>query len=152
MPFREISVDPVRNVERAVCTEREEIVRRDRLGLASTLQHEKLGENGDGFKPDRERPEDLSMSESYSYADHLPVGYTHLSRSIFVGQSNSQNQRSTQQVLHFERVEVRVIGGLVVVEHQIDDVGGRCNENDLEDGVVEHSAVEGGPEEVCGIV
>ena len=54
-----VPVDPVRDVQRAVQPQREQIVRRDRFGLAGPLQHEELGQDGDGFEPDAEGPEDL---------------------------------------------------------------------------------------------
>ena len=38
----EVPVDPIRDIERSVCAESEEVVRRDRLGLACSLQHEEL--------------------------------------------------------------------------------------------------------------
>lgn len=48
----EVAVYPVRNVESSVCTQREEVVGRDRLGLASALQHEELRKDGNRFQPD----------------------------------------------------------------------------------------------------
>ena len=59
IPLREVSVEPVRDVKRAVETEREEIVCGYCFGFAGALEHEELGEDGDGFEPDGEGPEDL---------------------------------------------------------------------------------------------
>lgn len=47
----EVTVQPVRDVEGSVCAKREKVVCRDRLGLACSLQHEELWQNGDGFQP-----------------------------------------------------------------------------------------------------
>jgi hypothetical protein len=50
--------------------------------------------------------------------------------------------------LHFERVEIRVVGGLVIIEHKVDGIGRSADEDDLEDGVVECLALIEGPEEI----
>lgn len=53
---RYVAVNPVDKIQRPVDTECKEIVSRDSFGLARTLKHEQLGQNRDGFEPDRERP------------------------------------------------------------------------------------------------
>jgi hypothetical protein len=50
--------------------------------------------------------------------------------------------------LHLECVEIWVVGGLVVVEHEVDGVRGGADEDDLEDGVVERAGRVEGPEKV----
>lgn len=51
-----VSIQPIGYVQRPIKPQREQIVRRDRFGFARSLQHEQLGENGDGFQPYRESP------------------------------------------------------------------------------------------------
>ena len=57
--LREVAVQPVGDVEGAVEAQGEEVVGCDRFGFARALKHEELGEDGDGFEPDAEGPEDL---------------------------------------------------------------------------------------------
>jgi len=57
-------VDPVGNVERTVQSQRSEVVRRDRLGLARSLEHEKLRQDRDALEPDGERPNELKRRVS----------------------------------------------------------------------------------------
>jgi hypothetical protein len=49
MNLCEISPDPIGDIQPSIGAQREEVVGCDRLGLASSLKHEKLRENGDGF-------------------------------------------------------------------------------------------------------
>lgn len=105
---------------------------RDRLGATGALQHEELGQDGDALEPDAEGPE-------------------HLAGRVLVGEQNSQHGGAAQQVLDAEGVLVRVVRGLVVVQHQVDDVGLRAGEEDLERRVPER--VRGVcPEEVWVVV
>ena len=48
--------------------------------------------------------------------------------------------------MDFESVDVGVVGGFIVVEHEVDGVGLEAEEEELEDGVVEGAVV---PEYVC---
>lgn len=91
---------------------------RNRLGATGALQHEELGQDGDALEPDAEGPE-------------------HLAGRVLVGEQDSQHGGAAQQVLDAEGVLVRVVRGLVVVEHQVDDVGLRAGEEDLEGRVPE---------------
>lgn len=54
--FRDVAVDPVGNVKRAVDSESEQVVGSDGLGLACALQHEQLRENGHRFQPNGKGP------------------------------------------------------------------------------------------------
>ena len=58
-----VSVDPVQNVESSVRSQSKKIVRSDRLGLASFLHHEQLGQNGHRLQVDGERPQDFHKAE-----------------------------------------------------------------------------------------
>lgn len=53
-PFRKVSVDPIWDVQGSVQTQRKEVVRRDGLRFAGTLEHEQLRQDGDRFEPDGE--------------------------------------------------------------------------------------------------
>lgn len=64
--IKEVAVDPVGNVQRPVCAEREQIVGCDCLCLAGSLQHKELWEDGDRFKPNGECPEDLYLVSTCS--------------------------------------------------------------------------------------
>lgn len=114
----EVTVDPVGDVQGTVDTEGSEVVGSDGLGLASTLEHEELGQDGDGLEPDGEGPEDL------------PEG-------VVVGEDDGQGGGASKQVLDAERVLIGVIGGLVGGRHQVDDVALGGNEENLEDQVPE---------------
>lgn len=57
--FGDVSVNPVRDVQRPVCAERKEIMSSNRFRFASSLQHKELGKDSNRFKPDGKRPEDL---------------------------------------------------------------------------------------------
>jgi hypothetical protein len=65
--FSEIAVNPVRNVQRAVCAEREEIMGSNGLRFARSLQHKQLRQNRDGLEPDGEGPQDLNGISSQLY-------------------------------------------------------------------------------------
>jgi hypothetical protein len=80
--------------------------------------------------------------------DGIPVSSTHLGQRVFVRKQYREHRACTNQILHLERVQVRIVGGLVVVEHQINGVCGSADEDDLEDGVVECRGRVEGPEEV----
>jgi len=92
------------------------------FGFAGALEHEELGEDGDGFEPDGEGPEDFC-------------------NLVFVGEENSENGAAAEEVLDFEGVDIGIVGGFVVVEHEVDGVGLETEEEELEDGVVEGAVV-----------
>ncbi len=105
-------------------------MRRDSIGLAGALQHEELREDGDGFEPDRKGPQ-------------------HLGELVAVGEEDGEDGAAAEEVLDFEGVNVGVVRGLVVVEHEEDDVGLGGEEEDLEGGVPDGAGGEG-PEDVYG--
>lgn len=96
---------------------------RDRLGLAGPLQHEQLRQDRHALEPDAERPQDLG-------------------RRVGVGEDEGEEEGAREQVVDFEGVEVGVVGGLVVVQHQVDCVGGRRDEDEFQQSV---------PEGFCGV-
>lgn len=65
-----------------------------------------------------------------------------------VRKQDRQHGARAQQVLHFERVEVRVVGRAVVVEHEVDGVGGCAKKDDLENGEVELGELVERPQQV----
>jgi hypothetical protein len=68
---------------------------------------------------------------------------SYLRKLVFVGEYDAQNGTSCDQVLDSEGIEVGIVGGLVVIEHQVDDVGRGSNKDELE------SSVPQAPEGVC---
>lgn len=124
--LHQVSVDPVGNVQGAVATEGKEVVGGDGLGLASSLQHEQLGKNGHRLEPDGERPENL-LDGVLVWEDYGEKGSTH------------------EQVLDAEGIDVGIVGRLVRVGHEIDDVSLGAEEEDFEDKIVQ--AIGG--EDVC---
>ncbi len=56
-----IAVDPVEDVEGPVGAEGEQVVTRDRLGLACLADHEQLRQDGHRFQVDGERPQNLQQ-------------------------------------------------------------------------------------------
>ena len=71
---------------------------------------------------------------------------THFCDLVFVGEEDRENGAAAEKILDFEGVDVGVVGGFVVVEHEVDGVGLEAEEEELEDGVVEGAVV---PEYVC---
>jgi hypothetical protein len=136
-----VAVDPVGDVEEAVDAKGEEVVGGDGLGLASALEHEELGEDGDGFEPDGKGPEDLV-------------------EGVLLGPDDGKDGGSTEEVVDLEGVGVGVGGGLVGVGHEVDDVALGADEHDFEKEVVEARRAEdvyggqvrtrGGPAGVSG--
>ena len=87
------------------------------------------------------------MPQSIPVLFFLP-GCTHLCEVVFVREENGQDRAGSDEVLHLEGIEVRVLGGFVVVEHEVDGVRGGADEDDLEDGVVERLGLVEGPEKI----
>lgn len=114
----EVTPQPVGQIQATVDTEREEVVRCNRLGFASALEHEKLRENGDGFEPDGEGPKDLGQR-------------------VLVREQDGENGSTGEQKLDFEGVDVGIVGWLVGVRHEVDDVSLRTDEHDLENQVIQ---------------
>jgi hypothetical protein len=93
-------------------------MRRNSFRLARSLQHKQLWQNGDTFQPDGESPQ-------------------YLDKRVPVGEEDCEKSGTGYQILHFKGILVGVMSGLEVVQHKVDYVGGRADEDDLEDGVVE---------------
>lgn len=125
----EVPVDPVGDVESAVAAERKEVVGGDGLSLSGSLQHEELGENGHGLEPDGEGPE-------------------YLGEGVVIGECDGKDGGTGEEVLDAEGIDVGVVGGLVGVGHEIDDVSLRTEEEELKDKVVD--AI--GREDVCEVL
>ncbi len=64
-------------------------------------------------------------------------GWTHFCDLVAVGEEDGEDGAAAEEVLDFEGVDVGVVGGFVVVEHEVDGVGLEAEEEELEDGVVE---------------
>jgi hypothetical protein len=120
--------DPVGNVESSVRAQRKDVVGCDRLCTAGALQHEQLRKDRDTLQPDAERPE-------------------HLGGSIFVREDDGEHGGGSEEVFGAESVLVRVVGRLVIVEHQVNDVGLGGDEDDLKGGVPERKG-RVGPQEI----
>lgn len=121
-----VAVDPVGNVEGAVAAEGKEVVGGDGLGLAGALEHEELGQDGDGLEPDGKGPENLQGG-------------------VLGGEEDGEDGGAGEEVLDAKGVGVGIVGGLVGVGHEVDDVALGANEEDLEDEVVDAVGVE----EIC---
>ena len=61
-------------------------------------------------------------------------------------EEKGQDGTDSKKVLDLERIDIGVMGGLVVVQHEIDNVAGGSNEEELKGGEVERLGE--GPEEV----
>lgn len=59
----EVSVDPVRQVERSVEPQCEDVVDCEEVALALALEHEELWQDGHRFQPEGETPRDLQDGE-----------------------------------------------------------------------------------------
>ena len=125
----EVAVDPVGDVQRPVAAQREQVVRRDGLGLSGALQHEELRQDGHRLQPDGEGPHDLGDG-------------------VLVGEEDGEDGGAAQEVLDAEGVDVGVVRGLVGVAHEVEDVPLRAHEHDLEDEVVDALRLE----DVCRVV
>jgi len=128
MALREPPVDPIGDVQGPIDAQRKEVMRRNCLGLARPLQHEELRQDGHTLQPDRERPQDLWDGP-------------------LIREQDGQHCRTARQVGDAEGVEVGVVRGFVVIQHDPECVGGGCEEDDLEDGVPR--AVGECPEQIC---
>lgn len=110
--------DPVQNVETAIGAERDDVGGVHGLDLASALNEEELGENGDGLEVDGEGPEELVDGE-------------------IVVEEKRKNGRGNDEKEHAERVVLFVVRVLVLDAHQIDGGDGGGEKNHLHDRVVQ---------------
>lgn len=62
-----ITIQPIRDIEGTIHAQRKEIMSSYGVCFSSSLQHEKLRQNGDRFKPDRKGPEYLKRCQYASY-------------------------------------------------------------------------------------
>ena len=70
---------------------------------------------------------------------------TYLGEGVVVWKHDRQQCAYSNQVLHLERVQVRVVGRFVVIQHEVHGIGGGADEDNLEDGVVQHLGLVEGP-------
>ncbi|KFY34941.1 hypothetical protein V494_06342 [Pseudogymnoascus sp. VKM F-4513 (FW-928)] len=117
VPIREVAPEPVWDVQRAVRTQRRNVVHGDGVRLACALQHEQLGQDGHALEPDAEAPEDFA-------------------HGVFRREEDAQDERAQEKVLYAEGVEGRGLSGLVGCHHQVERVARGGDEEDLEDAVV----------------
>lgn len=54
----------------------------------------------------------------------------------FIRKENAQQGAAAEQILHLEGVQIHVVRRSIVVQHEVDGVGGRAEEEELEEGVV----------------
>lgn len=87
--------EPVGDVQAAVDSKGEEVVRGDSLGFAGALEHEELGQDGNGLEPDAEGPEDL-------------IG------RVLVWKQDGHCSGAADQILDAEGIEAWVMRGLVL--------------------------------------
>lgn len=73
---------------------------------------------------------------------------TNLGESVIVGEQQCQDHADSKQVLDLEGIDIGIMSRLVVVEHEVDDVGGRADEKQLECGQVKR--IGEGPEQIYG--
>ena len=103
-------------------------MRRDIIRLARPLQHKQLRQYRHGFQPYRKRPQ-------------------HFRRGVGVREEDAEGGGAAEEVLDFQGVERGVVGGFVVVDHEVEDVGLGGEEEEFEDWVVDLARGEG-PEDV----
>ena len=76
-------------------------------------------------------------------------GSTDLGWPILVRKDEAKDCGRGKQIFNLESIEIGILGGLVVMKHQVYDVARGADEDQFEDGVVEVTRVESCPEEVC---
>lgn len=57
---------------------------------------------------------------------------TNLGETVVVREEKGQDSADSKEVLDLECIDIWVMGGLVVVQHEIDDVARGSNEEELE--------------------
>lgn len=57
---------------------------------------------------------------------------TNLGKTIVVREENGQDSTNSKKVLDLERIDIWVMGGLVVVQHEINYIARRSDEEELE--------------------
>lgn len=133
MTIREVSIEPVRNIQCPVHTKCEDIVRCYRFGFSSPLKHEELGKNRDGLEPYRKRPHDLCPVIIPFLCREQRM--SNLSEIILVGKEDRKDSTPSQKIFHLERVDAGVVGWLVVGDHQIHRVCRGAEKEELKGSV-----------------
>jgi len=113
----EVSIKPVRDIQCPVHTECEDVVRRDSFSFSGPLKHEELGENRNRLEPYRKRPHDL-------YPVIIPFlcweqWMSNLREGVLVRKEYRNDSTPSQKILHLECVDARVVGWLIVSDHQV---------------------------------
>mmetsp|Transcript_22357 Transcript_22357/g.26923 ORF Transcript_22357/g.26923 Transcript_22357/m.26923 type:complete len:245 (+) Transcript_22357:229-963(+) len=121
----EVSVDPVEQVQAAVCPEKEDIVSGQGVHILSPLEQDQLRENGNGFKVDGECPQHLSYGE------------------VVVDEQGEHSARSDQENVS-EGVVILVVSLAydLVTAHVPDDCERCRDENNLHNRVVNRDEAE----------
>lgn len=121
-----VSVNPRKDVEESVRTEGEEVVRCQRVVAVCVFQEEDLGQDGDGLEVLAKCPQDRA----------------HLVERLAVEQQR-KDRAGNDEVAEAEGVVVLVVGCLprVDVVHEVADVDGRGDEEELHECVVERDEV-----------
>lgn len=81
-------------------------------------------------------------------ATPIVSGTAYLPRLILVRKEDGHNGASYEEVLNFECVEIRVVGWLVIVEHEINGICRGRYEDDFE-GCVPQRGRRVYPQQVC---
>jgi len=115
--FVDVSVDPVDDVEGAVGSQSEQIVRRYRFSFPGFRHHEQLGKNRNRLQVDREGPKNLHDGK-------------------LVVENQSENGDGGQDEFDPETVVVTVVGRFELEIHQVDCGSCRSYEEAFHDGVV----------------
>jgi hypothetical protein len=102
--------------------------------LPSALKHEKLGQNSHGLEPYRERPKNLERSDEVW---QMSCEGVYLWDAIVVREKESQQSTEPEEILHFKGISVGVMRWLIVVEHEVDDISWRADEQDFKSRIIE---------------
>lgn len=108
------------DVEAAVQSQEEHIVRSDVLDVLEAVDHEQLGQNGHRLQPDTERPQEVDGVERLVRDDGGEEG-------------------SAVEIVVREGVGLAIEAEIVrlLLLHEVDGVGGEADENDLHNEDVE---------------
>ena len=108
------------DVEAAVQSQEEHIVRSDVLDVLEAVDHEQLGQNGHRLQPDTERPQEVDGVERLVRDD-------------------GGEQGSAVEIVVREGVGLAIEAEIVrlLLLHEVDGVGGEADENDLHNEDVE---------------
>lgn len=121
--LRKVSIYPVGKVQSTIKTQSGQVVRCNCLRLASTLQHEQLGENGDRFEIYGECPEDFTWLERVVEYQRKKEGWP-------------------KEVFNLERVNGGVVRWTETVFHEVEDVTTAANEENLHHEIVNRYPAE----------